>query len=426
MSPGGPYHARVLIATLLVLTLAQTPQHRLFQQPNLPRGGLAFFEAFNGMGTTTACSSSPPTGARGEVLSYSGTGAKTCTKGANGLRATAITDGDLVSLTTLPRVELDADGVAGLLVESSGVTLNLRARTQCNAAWSDVGTPSCVADQAPGPWGTTTMAQFTDNDAVAKEGRSQAFATTSATQFTAFCYVKAGTATSATIILAGTGSATGDCTATKTGLSTTTSDIIECTSSAAFAGTLTAVTASILVGSVVGTTGTLFVEGCDVKASAPYRTSLNETVAAQVTRAAEIPYFSVTTPAPTACVAATRTGPAVAAQSGGFVFTQNAGVSGTYGMGVYFQAGSRRGLIVASLTTPAGAPSSPSRAWASWNGTTHTVNFDGTAASTTPAETLVARNSITIGVDNSAAAGFWADGIISRVVVDPSITRCSQ
>lgn len=56
---------------VIALALAQTPQHRLFRQPNLPTGAaFAAFEAFplSGAGTFGACSTTPPTGARGEVL----------------------------------------------------------------------------------------------------------------------------------------------------------------------------------------------------------------------------------------------------------------------------------------------------------------------------------------------------------------------
>ncbi|MDP2270912.1 MAG: hypothetical protein Q8K32_09290 [Archangium sp.] len=281
---------------LLALVLAQAignPQGPIFSQPST-LSSFAFFEAFpaSGAGTTTACSTTPPTGARGEVLTYAGVGPKTCTKGVNGLRGTLIADGDLSSLTTLPRVEFDVDGFLGLLVEASAMTINIQARPLCNAAWSDVGTPDCLANATTGPWGTTTMARITDNDAAAPEGRSQVVATTSATRFTAYCYVKAGTATSAAIQLTGTGSAAGDCLGSITGLSATTSSIVECTSAAPYAGTLTAVTAGVVVGTIGTDTGTLFVEGCDVKPSAIYRTSLNDTTTVAITRATDEAAFN--------------------------------------------------------------------------------------------------------------------------------------
>ena len=283
---------------LVALVLAQSsaignPGGPIFSQPSL-MNRFAFFEAFpaNGAGAFGACSSTPPTGARGEVLTYAGVGPKTCTKGVNGLRASLIANGDLSSLTTLPRVEYDSDGFLGLLVEASAMTINIQARPICNAAYTDVGTPACTADVTTGPWGTPTMARITDDDAVAQEGRSQMAATTSATRFTAFCYVKGGTALEATITLAGTGSAAGDCTGTVTGLSTTTSSIVECTSAAPYAGTLAAVTMSILAGDAVADTGTLFVEGCNVVPSAIYRTSIIDTTTVAVTRATDEAAFN--------------------------------------------------------------------------------------------------------------------------------------
>lgn len=62
-----------MVTLALALLLAQTPQHRLFLQPNLPQGpDFAFFEAFpaNGAGTNGACSTTPPTAAKGEALTF--------------------------------------------------------------------------------------------------------------------------------------------------------------------------------------------------------------------------------------------------------------------------------------------------------------------------------------------------------------------
>ena len=297
-----------LVLALLGLSSATAPRFERFcgrsdqgrSDRGLNCGSASDFEAFasSGAGTFGACSTTPPVAVYlGNTVALTHTRATPaqCTKGAaGGLRNTGINDGDVLPLAiNEPRVEFDGEGYLGLKIEAAASTINIQARPICNAAYSDVGTPDCAADITTGPWGTTTMGRLTDNDGAAKEGRSQTVASTSATRFTTFCYVKAGTAAEATIILAGTGSATGDCTATITGLSTSTSSIIECTSPAAFAGTLTAVTVSILVGDAVGDQGTLFVEGCDVKPSALYRTSLNDTGAAGITRAVDSAAFTL-------------------------------------------------------------------------------------------------------------------------------------
>lgn len=293
---------RALLVTYLAVNPLPNPEGPIFSQPST-MGRLAYFEAFpaNGRGTFGACSTTPPTGARGEVLTFTRASNGTCTKGTDGLRSTGIADGDLQVLSNnQPRVMLDVNGRPKLLVENAttGNQISIRTAELCNAAFADVGTPGCLSDQATGPFGTTTMDSITDNAAGAFEGRSQTIATTSATQFTAFCHVKwsSGAAASASITIAGTGSATGDCTGTKSSLSTTTSDIVECTSPAAYAGTLTAVTYTIRVGTVVGDQGTLLVEGCDIKPASPYRTSHMPAAGAAIARAVETASFAPTWP----------------------------------------------------------------------------------------------------------------------------------
>lgn len=426
---------------LLALVLAQVvnplgnPKGPIFSQPSL-MNRYAFFEAFpaSGAGTTTACSTTAPTGARGETLTYGGTGAKTCTKGINGLRSTDILDGDLVSLTTLPRVEYDADGVLGLLVEAAGTNIAIQARPLCNAAWSDVGSPDCTANSTTGPWGTTTMARIRDDEAGDIEGRSQTIATTSATRFTAYCYVKAGSATSATITLAGTGNTTGDCTATATGLSATSSTIVRCTSPAAYTGSVTAVTVSILVGADVADEGTLFVEGCDVKASSLYGTSFVNTGASAVARAAETPDFTLpvqTVSAPWCLGGSVQLPGAVPTNA------RTHGTLGPSGLGTYvtdsyaasgvFTADSTQvspNAYSTSLSVTAGAVN---RTVTFHDGT----NFNGCVAGTCAAGAARAWTNIAnvtvlrLGEYNSTNG--VVDGIVSRVVYQPGdATRCPR
>lgn len=398
--------------------------------------GGAYFEAFgtDARGTNGVCSSTPPTGAKGEVLTYAGAGAKTCTKGTNGLRSTAIADGDLVSLTALPRVEYDADGYLGLLVEAAASPITIQARPVCNAAWADVGTPACTADVTTGPWGTTTMARLTDDSGAAQEGRSQTMATTSATRFTAYCYVKGGTALEATIVLAGTGNAAGDCTAAVTGLSTTTSSIVSCTSAAAYTAAVTAVTASILVGDAVADQGDLYVEGCNVVPSATYRTSFVDAAAVTVARAAEAARFAQSVPTTAGfCSAATVTSPSTASFPSG---------SGLWAPGL------------SSGTSIANAP----YVWPYTAGVGTQMSIDGTSSSAAPSSYAGAQNPDTSSrhiasntgslwriCKNSTcatnAAGAWASPtytnihltpnagnegahIWSRIVVDPNWARC--
>lgn len=125
----------------------------------------AQFEAFpaNGRGTAGVCSTTSPTGARGETLTFTRASSAICTKTATGgLATTGIANGDLVSLTNnQPRVEYDSQGVLGLLVESARTNSLLRSEQLDNAAWTKLGAggpaaPTVTADFAVAPDGTTT------------------------------------------------------------------------------------------------------------------------------------------------------------------------------------------------------------------------------------------------------------------------------
>lgn len=263
--------------------------------------GLAFFEAFpaSGAGTSGVCSTTAPTGAKGETLTFTRGSSATCTKTATGgLVTSGIADGALVELSSnQPRVEYDAQGYLGLLVEESRQNVMVRFIDYANAAWADVGTPTLTGSQNS-PWsGTyaTSAVQFDDNDGVAFEGRSQAVTVSAGAAYTMHCYVKAGTATDARITLDGTA-------ATITGLSASTWSIIEVTDASSSG---VSISAQAMVGDAVGDTGTVIFGGCQVEAGT-YRTSIIPTVAAAVTRSAENADFPLAlSPASGVSVAAT-------------------------------------------------------------------------------------------------------------------------
>jgi hypothetical protein len=290
--------AVVLIALVLAPLVDQPPRYRDGRGRVGREGGddasdpNPLLEAFtsSGVGTTTACSTTAPTGTKGEAFTFSRASSATCTKtAAGGFATTGIADGDLVTLATdKVRMEYSLTGVLGPLIEPTASTDDLlRGEEICNAAWSDVGTPGCLSDQFAGPWGTTTMDSITDNAAGAVEGRSQAITTTSATVHAVACYVK-GSGVSASISMVGAGSSTGDCTAS-VGSVAGSSKRIFCVSPAAYAGTLTGVTVTIAVGPSVTDQGTLYIESCDhfVGIVDGYLPSTIPTTSAAVTRAAE-------------------------------------------------------------------------------------------------------------------------------------------
>lgn len=120
----------------------------------------AFFEAFpaSGAGTTSACSTTAPTGAKGEALTFTRASSATCTKTATGGLATSgIANGDLVVLTNnQPRVEYDSAGVLGLLVESARTNQALRSEEFDNAAWNKISGVTVTANAGTAPDGTST------------------------------------------------------------------------------------------------------------------------------------------------------------------------------------------------------------------------------------------------------------------------------
>ena len=432
---------RALLALVLLSAIAsaETPRFRRFTSRSsmgrTQRGlqavtSLAFFEAFpvGGAGTSGACSTTPPTGAKGEVLTFTRASTAMCTKTASGgLATTGISDSDLVLLSTnQPRVEYDANGVLGLLVESASTPGNVVVQSElpCNAAYVDVGAPTCSAGAAAGPLGAASMAQFTDASAVAFAGRAQVIADTSQTQHTVYAYVKAGTASSATITLSGTGNSAGDCTGTVTGLSTTTSKILSCTGAAYGVG-ITAITVTVTVGTVVADMGTLFVYGYDAKPSAPYVTSHIPTTTVAVARAVEGAIFAL----------ASAPG-SIGSAAGSHTAEQTGSVPNTGGPGIYFGSSARalQGFSnslqafdgtnnpVVLMSYVAGTTKRAYSSWSTANGwlirnVTDSLQTTSAFAVGTWAPTA------TLNIQGGSAA-FFTDGIVSRLCYDPLESRC--
>ena len=248
----------------------------------------AFFEAFpaSGAGTFGACSTTPPTGAKGEVLTFTRASNGTCTKTATGgLATTGIADGDLVVLSNnQPRVEYDSGGVLGLLVEASRTNVNLQSANLANGIYSNVGTPTVTANTTVSPDGTTTMATIQDTSAAALEGRSQTVTVTAGQSYTLSVFVKAGTLSAVTVSLDGT-------TATCTSLSATTSTRCIVTDASASGA---AIVASVTAGTVVSDTGSFKAWGQQVE-QGNYASSYIPTGAGTATRAGESSQFALPT-----------------------------------------------------------------------------------------------------------------------------------
>jgi hypothetical protein len=122
---------------------------------------LAFFEfaPSNGAGMGSACACAAVTGAKGEALTFTRTGDATCSR--QGLATTGINNGDLTVCTgNQPRVE-PSGGVLGLRVEGARTSSVLRSQEVDNASWVTVGVlgpaaPTITANAATAPDGTLT------------------------------------------------------------------------------------------------------------------------------------------------------------------------------------------------------------------------------------------------------------------------------
>lgn len=413
----------------LLVLLAQSPVSPggpIFTNPATLKRQLAFFEfaPAEGWGLTPACACATVTGAKGEAVTITRASSASCITGS----MVDVEDGAFVTCAdNLPRIMPGGDGSGGNGIAAEGGRTNtcIRSKEQCNAAWADVGTPSCSADQAAGPRGAATMDQFTDNAAGAFEGRSQVISTTSATRHTWSCYVKAGTATSASVVLAGTGSATGDCTGTVTGLSTTKSKRVYCVSPAAFGGTLTAVTVTIRVGTVAADQGTLFVDACQHEVSATHPSTFIATDGTSASRPAEV----ITATLPLAMSASTGSHAVT------FVPFWSTSETGTpyllvydgSGRALYDNGGDSIGVfdgandIQNSTTFTAGTPK---RVWSSYEGATITVN-DGADTTTGTFDGTFGSAALTsLGLCNGF--GTRADGVCKRICADLDPLRCRQ
>jgi hypothetical protein len=245
----------------------------------------AFLELFpdTGAGAGAACAGTNPTGAKGEAINFTRATVGTCLKGN---ATTGIVDGDLVKLTSgQPAVMPGGDGSGGLgiLSEPSRTNDALRSEELCNAYWTNSAT--CTSDTTVAPDGTTTMETLSDSSGAASQGASRSITTSTATKHAWSCFVKAGTAAIATVSMTGAGDSAGDCSATVSGLSSTTATRAYCVSPAAYTGSLTAVTVSVVVGSATSDTGTIKVWGCQHEDTATTGvTSYIPTVASAVTR----------------------------------------------------------------------------------------------------------------------------------------------
>lgn len=383
----------------------------------------AFFEAFpaSGAGTTSACDTTAPTGAKGEALTFTRASAAYCTKTASGgLATTGIADGDLVSLSNnVARVEYDGAGVLGLRVENARTNATLQSQSFDSPTWSKtasgVAIPTVTANAATAPDGTTTAE------------RVQIPATTT----TQYSFVSQGSACPATstgsIYIRGNG----------------TSGTIEmwfgspgaCLSCAYVSGSWTRCAKSGNAAGffVIGNDGTncgsgtrsaqdVFIWQAQCE-TAGYATSPILTTTATAQRLAETPSFAAITGnevVSAGSAAANAYVPWTGASGTGGLLWESA--TGRYlhfnGTTVRTFDGTNEPSVAHSLT--AGTNKRFASAWSGAtfsvfnvsDGTSNTLAFDGS---------MTAGTALFVGYSSSNG---WIDGVISRVCLDTDPARC--
>lgn len=224
----------------------------------------AFFEfaPASGAGLSAACACTAVTGAKGEAITWTRLAQAYCTK--EGMATTGLTTTSMVYCgNNLPRVERSADGILGIRVEPAMSNICLRSEEFDNATtWTS--TAAVTPNTTTSPANSATADTLTDASGAAIQSSCQTIASTSAVRFTFSAYLTAGTLAKASVRMTGTGSSTGDCVT-----STTTLDAnytrLTCSSPAAYAGTLTAITVCVEVGTVVADTGTIIAWGAQLE-----------------------------------------------------------------------------------------------------------------------------------------------------------------
>lgn len=410
--------------TLLLLVAlpasAQVRDRRCGHLRNARTGGCdsyAFFEAFpaTGAGTSGACSTTAPTGAKGEAMTFARASNATCTATATGgLASSGIADGELYELSTnVARVEYAAGGELGLHVDAAATNVVNRFIEYQNAIWSDVGTPSPTGSQTS-PWsGTyaTSAVLYDDNDGAAYEGRSQTVTVSAGAAYTAHCYVRAGTLDKARISLDGTA-------ANISGLTSSWS-IIEVTDASSSG---TSIVLQVLNGNATSDTGSVGWGGCQVEAGS-FRTPMIPTTNGTGTRVSEVgARFALAGITTTVSMAATAWTTHAVSTTG----PQWLSLEATYGEATPKALGYGNSGFASTFINGAGIFSS-SAAWTAGShrlsmDTGRNARFDATTATTT-AVTLSASPTVVV-LSGNGAAGSPLNGIISRICVDPDPSRC--
>ena len=407
-----------------------------------PRPGspLAFFEfaPASGAGLRASCACAAITGAKGETVTWTRGSSAMCTKSAS---ESSIANGDLVLCgSNLPRV-MSLGGPLGVLVESSRQNNAIQSQAIDNAAWTALGaggstSPTVTADFAVAPDGTTT-AERVQISACASASQASVMlqnytGTAAATSGSLYIKGNAGTSGTISIYFYDTTALTGN--AVQCAFNGTTWNRCGTGSNPALTKTFANATHRFAFGCINDAviTGSTSTGAADILAwqtdsqAGAYMTSPIPTTTVAVTRSADTNATTLNQPVGTASFAATRVGTTVT-PSGARVWSLTSNGGAAYGIGAYQNIGAFNALVTGAVPAQSYAATltGNDRAWFAVDGTNWFGNFAG--ASNTAANAGLVGAGVTtlcIGIDCSGGGSGWADGIISRVCVDPNPNRC--
>lgn len=429
----------------LFLLLASPDSNRIDRIDRIDRlrGGsnspYAFFEfaPASGVGMTAPCACTNPTGTKGEALTLNRASSAFCTKGHV---SSGIANGDLVSCgNNLARVMPGGDGtgVVGLLIEIPSTNVVLRSAALDNAAWTATGVtaaaPSVTADNATSPDGTATAERVDFAATAAGEESSLVQTGIGGAGFTGSTslYIK-GVSGSGTIDICTNTGAADTCTACAYVSATWT----RCTQLAKVIGAATDIAIGNLTRINGGTTrsaNNVYIWGVQTEAGG-LTTSYIATAGATASRATEtssMPFVMANTSGSVAFSVAWPTNLSTSTQTD-FAPVALSAAGPTYRvLPDWIPATTRMiGYATAGAVTKAAsghvAALTENRAYLYWTTTTPTLGFTtGFAPATETSGTWTTPGASTLVELGSASGAFFQlNGVIKKVCVDPSPSRC--